>query len=105
SAHTREGIHVSGALTFAATDSLEVLGRTIALAELADHRGIDLRARVTSLPRDADALAVVPEPLDGSPVDSAWLAAIRGGPRGPGLKRPPGGSPGRGVAGPPPGQE
>ena len=78
SAHTREGIHVSGALAFATTDSLEVLGRTIALAELADHRGIDLRARVTSLPRDADALAVVPEPLDGSPVDSAWLAAIGG---------------------------
>lgn len=75
-AQIREGVHVSGALEFATKDEMEILGEASALEEHADHRGIELRARLSSLPVNTDVLAIVPQALDGSPVDSAWLDAV-----------------------------
>ncbi len=76
SAQTREGIHVSGALAFATAGDMETSGPAIGFDERIDHRGIDLRARLVNLPREADALAIVPQPIDGSAADEWWLATV-----------------------------
>jgi hypothetical protein len=74
----REGTYVSGALAFALAEELDVLGPSIPLEEQMDHRGVDLRGRFSSLPAAAHALAILPRPFDGSPIDSAWLATVGG---------------------------
>jgi hypothetical protein len=72
-AKENEGVTVSGALAFAR--AFEVVGDAIDLDERADHRGVDLHARLDAIPLGANALAIVPRPL-GARADAAWLTAI-----------------------------